>query len=159
MRLFILLVLGVIVAAIVYVRLAPDDTASVHIQAEPRVPGNYPTSGRFLAVRQITAAPEDVLRAIMQAAMDSDRTKALAGSVDDGVVTFVTRSKLMGFPDYTTVSIIQVDTVENAGPLLMIDARSRYGQNDLGVNKARVTGLLDALGPLTVPLATTSSAQ
>jgi uncharacterized protein (DUF1499 family) len=159
MRLFVLLVLGVIVAVIVYVRLAPDNTAGVHIQAEPRGPGDYPTSVRFLAVRQITAAPEDVLRAITQAAMDRDRTKALAGTVDDGMVTFVTRSKLMGFPDYTTVSIIPADTVDNAGPLVMIDARLRYGKNDLGVNKARVASLLDALGPLTVPLDSDSTAQ
>ena len=159
MRLFVLLVLGVIVAAMVYVRLAPDDVAGVHIQADPREPGDYPTAVRFLAVRQITAAPEDVLRAITQVAMDGERTKALAGTVDDGIVTFVTRSKVMGFPDYTTVSIIPADTVDNAGPLVMIDARLRYGKNDLGVNMARVTGWLDALGPLTVSLDSATSAQ
>lgn len=152
MRMIMLLALGVIVAAFVYVRLAPHDAAAVHVQAEPRAPGDYPAAGGFIAVRQITASPEDVLQALTQVAMETDRTVALMGTVDAGMVTFVTRSKVMGFPDYTTVSIIPAGTIDNAGSLLMIEGRLRYGKSDLGVNKARIEGWLAALGPLAVSM-------
>ena len=159
MRMIVLLVLGVIVAAIVYVRLAPHNTQAVHVQTEPRGAGDYPSEGGFMAVRQITAPPADVLQALTQVAMATDRTEPLAGTVDDGMVTFVTRSKVMGFPDYTTVSIIPAQAVDNDGPLLVINGRLRYGKSDLGVNKARIEGWLAALGPLTVPLDQDTSAQ
>lgn len=154
MRTIILLAIGIFVALIVYVRLAPNDAGTVHVQAQVRGPGDYPSADGFIAVRQITAAPSDVLKVIAQAAMDTDRTTVLAGTVDDGMITFVTRSKVVGFPDYTTVSIIpsETDGLDNAGPLLMINARLRYGKSDMGVNKRRVQSWLSALGPLAVSL-------
>ena len=154
MRTIFLLAIGIFVALIVYVRLAPNDADSVHVQAQVRGPGDYPSAGGFTAVRQITAAPADVLTVITQAAMDTDRTTVLDGTVEGGMITFVTRSKVVGFPDYTTVSIIPAgaDGLDNEGPLLMINARLRYGQSDMGVNKRRVLGWLSALGPLTVAI-------
>ena len=56
---------------------------------------------------------------------------------DDGQVTYVTRSKWMGFPDYTTV--------RNSEEVLELWARSRFGQSDLGVNRARVEDWLQRL--------------
>lgn len=159
MRMVLLLVFGVLVAASVYVRMAPDDIAAIHVTAAPQPVGDYPATGGFTAVRQITAAPDDLLRAVTQAALATDRTQTLAGTVDAGLITFITRSRLFGFPDYTTVSIIPAATVENAGPLLMITARLRYGKSDMGVNQARVDGWLAALGPLVVALDQDISAQ
>ena len=66
---------------------------------------------------------------------------------------------MWGFPDYTTVSILPAGTFDNAGPLLMIDGRLRFGRSDLGVNKARIERWLTALGPLTVPLDSATSEQ
>ena len=162
MRLFVLIIIGVIVAVMVYVRLAPADVDAVHVQAAPRMPDNYPSKGGFIAVREMTAPPEDVLRALASIALRNDRTKTLAGSVDEGIITFVSRSKLFGFPDYTTVSIIPAGTVSRQdgsadgqsqlGALLMIDGHLRYGQSDMGVNKTRIERWLSALGPLTVAL-------
>jgi hypothetical protein len=159
MRLFILIVIGLVVAIMVYVRLAPDDVARVHVQGDPRPAGDYPVAGGFTAVRQITASPADVLQVVAQAAMDDAGTTPLAGTVDEGMMTFISRSKVFGFPDYTTVSIIPPETVENAGPLLMISGHLRYGKFDMGVNNARVERWLSALGPLTVPLDQDTSAQ
>jgi uncharacterized protein (DUF1499 family) len=65
------------------------------------------------------------------------RTQVLAGSVEAGMVTYVTRSRVFGFPDYTTVA--------QRGDDLAIHARLRYGQSDMGVNKARVERWLTAL--------------
>ena len=152
MRFLILAILGIGVAAFVYIRLAPHDITGVHAAAEPRTPGDYDADGGFLIVRQITADPTVVLSGVAQTALAMDRTQVLAGSADEGMITFVTRSKVWGFPDYTTASIIPAETVDNAGPLLMIDGRLRFGKFDLDVNKARINAILAALGPLTVPL-------
>ena len=65
------------------------------------------------------------------------RTEVLEGSVEAGKRTYVTRSQWMGFPDYTTV--MQNEDV------LELHARLRFGQSDLGVNKARVEDWLAQL--------------
>lgn len=159
MRMILTGIIVLIVGFAAYVRLAPIDVAAVHAQAEPRGPGDYSADGGFLVVRQITAAPGAILGGIAQTALAEDRTSILAGSAADGKMTFVTRTKLWGFPDYTTASIIPLGSVDNAGPLLMIDGRLRFGKSDLGVNKARIERWLTALGPLTVPLDSATSEQ
>jgi uncharacterized protein (DUF1499 family) len=68
----------------------------------------------------------------------------LAGSAGEGMITFQTRSQLWGFPDHTTVAV--------QGDLLVIYGRLRFGKSDLGVNRARIAGWLETLGPLTEPL-------
>jgi len=55
-----------------------------------------------------------------------------------------TRSRLWGFPDYTTV----VATEHEGAPVLMIHARLRFGKADLGVNKARVQAWLAQMSDL-----------
>ncbi|MEM9126862.1 MAG: DUF1499 domain-containing protein, partial [Pseudomonadota bacterium] len=69
----------------------------------------------------------------------SARTSVLAGSVSDGLVTYVTRSRLIGFPDYTTA--------QQDGDTLRIHARLRFGRSDFGVNRNRVDTWLAALQP------------
>ena len=53
---------------------------------------------------------------------------------------FVTRSRVMGFPDITQVFV--------RDGVLTIHAHLVFGSSDLGVNKARVLAWLDQLGPL-----------
>lgn len=141
----ILLAIGVVL-----VRLIPVNAAPYHTASTPRDIGDYPATGRFTAVRGLAAAPEDVLRALAAVALQEPRTSLVAGSVEDGIMTFQTRSRLWGFPDFTTVSIIEVGAAPggNTDPLLMIEGRLHYGVDDLGVNKARVQnwrGQLDGL--------------
>ena len=47
------------------------------------------------------------------------------------MITYVTRSALWGFPDYTT-AIAQPD--DRGGTYLILHGRARYGASDLGVN-------------------------
>ena len=54
----------------------------------------------------------------------------LAGSVEEGMVTYITRSAVFGFPDYTTV--------RQRGDELEIYGRLRMGYSDLGVNGKRI---------------------
>uniref|UniRef100_UPI0024B9D19D DUF1499 domain-containing protein n=1 Tax=Marinovum algicola TaxID=42444 RepID=UPI0024B9D19D len=76
--------------------------------------------------------------AVMRA---TPRTEVLAGSLEEGRITYVTRSKLMGYPDYTTLSLTETPQ----GALLEVFSRARYGKSDLGVNRARIEGWLAAL--------------
>ena len=66
------------------------------------------------------------------------RTHVLAGGPDVGLTTYVTRSALWGFPDYTTIA--------QDGDAIVIRAHLRFGQSDMGVNAARVRSWVAALG-------------
>ena len=141
----ILTILAVLTLALMaYVRLAPSSVDRWHRMPESTGPGDYPTEGSFRAERRITSTPHEVLTALEQRALATPRTTLLAGGANEGMITFVTRTRLMGFPDYTTVAV--------HSDLLVIYGRLRFGRSDLGVNRARVLGWLDTLGPLTEPL-------
>lgn len=143
MRILALLVV-LVLALMAYIRLAPTDQARWHQPPARVAPGDYPEDGGFRVERQITAPADEVLAAIEQRALATPRTRLLAGSVDEGMITFVTRSLIMGFPDFTTVTV--------DGDTLVIYGRLRFGRSDMGVNRARIEGWLETLGPLTAPL-------
>lgn len=113
-----------------WIRLAPDDVAGWHQLPEDM--GNADMEGGVMRV-----VPGD-LAALDRVIRAEPRTEVLAGSVESGMVTYVTRSRVFGFPDYTTVA--------QRGDSLAIHARLRYGRSDMGVNKARVERWLAALG-------------
>ncbi len=121
-----------IVALLAYVRLAPSDPARWHVPVAATESADY-TGG---AVRVIQGGPEEmaVLRDI---ALETPRTSLLAGSPEEGLMTFVTRSKWIGFPDYTTVQSVDGQ--------IRIYARLRFGQSDLGVNRARLEAWIGRL--------------
>ena len=74
-------------------------------------------------------------------AIATPRTHRIAGTPDEGRITWETRSLLIGYPDYTTAQV----TGTAAGTRLDILARSRFGASDFGVNAARLTAWLGAL--------------
>lgn len=124
--------LALVVAVMGYIRLAPSDPARWH--RAPQVSGD--TDLPHGVKRRVAAGPEGLARldSIIRA---TPRTKVLAGSVAEGMITYVSRTRWMGFPDYTTV--------QRDGDVLKIYGRLRFGRSDLGVNKARVEGWLAAL--------------
>lgn len=136
----VVLILGLMA----YVRFAPTDMARWHELPDASGPGDTTGQGSFLAVRRISAPAAEVLAMVEQRALATPRTQLMAGSVAEGMITFQTRSLLWGFPDYTTVAV--------QGDLLVIYGRLRFGQSDMGVNKARVESWLETLAPLTEPL-------
>lgn len=122
-------VIVVIAAGLGYIRLAPSDAARWHVL--PGDIGDQTLEGG--AMRRLTgdlAALDAIIRA-------TPRTAVLAGSVAEGMITYVTRSRVFGFPDYTTV--------RQTGDALEIYGRLRFGASDLGVNAARIDGWLEAL--------------
>ncbi len=141
---FLALLFLLILALMAYVRLAPTSKARWHALPDVTEPGDVSEPGGFLAVRRVTAPAAEVLSAIEQRALATPRTTLLKGSVAEGMMTFQTRSLVMGFPDHTTVAV--------KGDLLVIHGRLRFGKSDLGVNRGRVADWLETLGPLTVPL-------
>lgn len=127
---FLLLAIGLGVLA--WIRFAPSDPAVWHV--DPKV-----TADQDLAngVRRRIEGGQAALTALHPIILATPRTEVLAGTVDAGQVTYVTRSQWMGFPDYTTLLV--------KDGVLELWARARFGQSDLGVNKARVERWLEAL--------------
>lgn len=132
MKFALWLFIGLVIAIGAYIRLAPSDPARWHVA--PRAEVNKDLKGGV--VRVVEAGPDGLakLDTIIRAA---PRTSVLAGSVADGMITYVTRTKVFGFPDYTTVQ-------QDEG-ILRINARLRFGRSDFGVNRDRVDGWLAAL--------------
>ena len=144
------LLVFVVAVAAVYVRLAPFDANRFHKPVFPAEAGDYEAMNSFTAIRAITTPVEDIVKTLDTVILETPRTQRMVGLPGMDVITYETRSRVFGFPDYTTVSIIEPGAVGNDGPLLAIRGRARFGASDVGVNKARVLGWLERLGPLTV---------
>jgi uncharacterized protein (DUF1499 family) len=106
---------------------APRGTTSGRANMETLL---YPESPRTLLARFDTIARAH------------PRTSVVAGTLDSLIITYVQRSRFIGFPDYLTVKAVALES----GSALIVYSRSRYGQSDLGVNRARVEAWLAALG-------------
>ncbi|SMP13454.1 DUF1499 domain-containing protein [Shimia sagamensis] len=129
---FLWLVPILAIGFVLYVRLAPSDPARWH--KEPQIAHDSDTEN---SARRLVMSGRDGLARFHQVAVGTPRTTALAGSVEAGMVTYVTRSKTMAYPDYTTAY--------QDGDMLKVYGRSRFGRRDFGVNGARVDGWIDAL--------------
>lgn len=128
--------LAVFIGLLAFIRLAPSDPDRWHVVPNVNADKDFPGGIK----RLITTGP-DGLERLNALALATPRTRVLAGSVDAGMITYVTRSKLIGFPDYTTVQ----QTVQQDGYMLKIYGRLRFGRSDFGVNRARVKVWVDAL--------------
>ena len=117
-----------------FIRLAPSDPAQWHVA--PDVSGDKVFAS---GVTRLVETGPDGLTRLNAIASGRPRTTVLAGSVDQGMITYITRSKLFGFPDYITV--------QQDGDVLKIYARLRFGRSDMGVNAARIQGWINALQP------------
>lgn len=125
------------------VRLAPSDPAEWHVDPAVVAP---PDSPNFHLVRGADAPVFDLGPAALAAAVDrvalaTPRTTRLAGSPEERRMTYLTRSRIIGFPDYTTIAVLPA----GEGATLAAFARARFGRSDFGVNRARLEGWLAAL--------------
>ncbi len=128
--LVVLVVLVVGLAA--WVRLAPSSPDRWH------TPVNGTDSKDFKAgALRVIPGDAQVMVSLDRIILATPRTRLLAGRVAEGRVTYVTRSKLWGFPDYTTVEL-------RDGTIAIL-GRLRFGRSDMGVNRARIEGWLNAL--------------
>lgn len=133
MKTTLALLAGLVVVLGLSVRLAPSDPARWH-KAPPDLPvGDSAGLNSFVAVRQ---GDEANFERLIQIADAAPRTSRLAGTTEEGMITFITRTRLWGFPDYTTIRL--------ESGRLTVYGRARFGQGDMGVNRARVEGWLAA---------------
>ncbi len=141
MKIAFLLIVIAVAALVAYIRLAPSDPARWHIALHPRPADIAAPSPHVVVLRggaYIDVPVADGLLARLDTIiMATPRTVLLAGSVGEGRMTWITRSDLWGFPDYTTAEV---------GPQgLTIYSRLRFGGGDMGVNGARLAGWVAAL--------------
>jgi hypothetical protein len=123
------IILVLVVGGMLYVRLAPTDVARWHQPIEAVADADLDGG----AVR-VVAVDESAWARVDAAARALDRTQPIAGSLTEGRITYRTRSKVIGFPDFTTV--------EYSDGTLKMFARLRFGASDLGVNAKRLERLL-----------------
>ena len=71
------------------------------------------------------------------------RVERVAGTPQEGWLTYVQRTPQLQFPDYISVRFYDLDGTENS--TIAIYSRSRYGYGDQGVNEARITGWLTSI--------------
>jgi hypothetical protein len=138
-------------SGLIYVRAVPSDPAVWHVDPlEARRTGR-PNDFLVLPPGMAGADAESPLfdatlpamaRRLDQMARSQPRVTRLAGSNEAGFITFVARSRLIGFPDYVSVKVMPQPDGRMA---LAIWSRSRFGYSDAGVNRARVEDWLSRL--------------
>jgi hypothetical protein len=138
--------LAAVAAAAVWVRAAPSDPAVWHVDPDLVTErGSYNSflmrDGGDAPALRLNAPPSEVAEQLEATILSTPRTVRLAG--DAGFGTYVTRSALWGFPDYVSVRV----KPDGAGSVVTIFSRARFGQSDLGVNRARVERWLSTLSP------------
>ena len=135
------LALAVAVLAGLYVRLAGSDTDVWHRPISQAEPGDVTTPDGFAAMRAVDDAMATLNR-LDRVILETPRTQRIAGSPDEGRVTYVTRSQVFGFPDYTT---IEAGTGQDE-QWVAVRGRLRFGKFDMGVNRARIEAWLEGAG-------------
>lgn len=137
--------LTVFLAALAYVRLAPADPAVWHVDLAAE--GFDPFGGQVFCItpdNRYGPLAEGALERLATIVQATPRTELVAGSPAEGHMTWVTRSALIGYPDYTTVQLL-------SGPTLCLFGRQRFGYDDWGVNAARIGGWMQTLLGLEEP--------
>ncbi len=136
------LVLVAVVGGLAWIRLAPSDPGQWHV--DMAAPGFVPAGNAHVfcicpgSPVDSGADPAALLARLDAIAVATPRTLRLAGSAEEGRITWVTRSALMGYPDYTTAQVMP-------GAGLCVMGRQRFGSEDLGVNAARIGGWMQEL--------------
>ena len=147
MRVLALLFVAAMAIALVYARLAPSDPATWNI--DPTDPAIKPGPKGYLLRANgdapapvFDAAPGILLEVLEDIALMSPGTERLAGDPLRRQITFLSRSAVLGLPDYTTVQAVAI----GARTSLVIYARSRFLPVGKSAHRARVDSWLTALG-------------
>ncbi len=132
MRILKIVVLLVVIGLGLYVRLAPSDVGKWHA-----MPDDVDHRDLKHGAMRVVEIEEGGLQRLHVIVVSTARTKVLAGTAEEGMVTYITRSRVFGFPDYTTV--------RKRPQRIEIFGRLRFGHSDFGVNATRIDTWLNAL--------------
>lgn len=124
------------ISAAVWLRSVPMPVEVWHVDPASVTP---PSSPNFVlrvgddAPRLSGSIPEVAAR--LDAIATAEGAQMIAGDLAEGFVTYVARSRILGFPDAVSIRL------HEDGNEVRVDifSRSRFGYSDLGVNDARVT--------------------
>ena len=136
MQTTLILVLLVVVGGLGWVRFAPTNIDDWHI--DPAIANDPEPRGFRMIGREaprLAGDPNIVLEALLKVAREEPRVRRLDGSIDEGMITFVARSKWIGFRDYLTFKAV----AESGQTKLSAISRARYDVgSDWGVNRERL---------------------
>ena len=132
MKVFFWMIIAVAIGGLAYIRLAPSDPSVWH--TDPQVLSDQDLRD---GVRRRFEGDEAMMAQLERIILSTPRTEKLAGSVEEGRVTYITRSKWMGFPDYTTVQLVDGQ--------IRLFARLKFGRSDFGVNRLRLESWISQL--------------
>lgn len=147
-------ILAVTAYGVFHVRTVSHDPAVWHVDPRTVPPSDTPNSYR-VARKDLTEFPVDIEPPVYELTaeklaeafdafvMGQPRVERVAGSVQEGWLTYVQRTEALRFPDYITVQFY--DLGDTGTSTLAIYSRSRFGHGDMGVNAARVTSWLSAI--------------
>lgn len=151
MRFLLLLLLPI--ALLLYIRLSPMSAERWHVDPlvaeRPTTPNAYllRDDGGDAPALILQASPARVAESLEQILANTPRVTRLAGSASQGWVTYVQRSRIMGYPDAISIRLTPVGD----GTRVDIFSRSRFGYGDGGVNAARVTRWMTRLEAALTP--------
>lgn len=136
MQTTLIVLLVIIIGGLGWIRFAPTDIDEWHIDpaiANDPGPRGYRLIGR--EAPRLQGDPDTVLEALLAVARAEPRVRRLDGSVDEGMVTFVARTKWIGFRDYLTFKAVS----EGNETKLSAISRARYDiGSDWGTNQERL---------------------
>ncbi|EKE45811.1 hypothetical protein OCGS_0037 [Oceaniovalibus guishaninsula JLT2003] len=116
-----------------WARSVPVPAATYHAKRDLAGPGDYPSAGGLAVMRDV-ADPKAAMGDLDARIRATRRTVPLAGSVAEGHASYVTRSRIFGFPDVTNM------WVEDGR--LALSGHLVVGKSDMGVNADRLRGWL-----------------
>ena len=138
------LILILAVSAAVYFRLVSMPVAVWHVDPAGAAPLDSPNFElRQGAEAPLIPAPIAEVAARLDAVAAEEGAQVIAGAASEGFVTYVARSRLMGYPDAISIRL----TEDGDATRVDIFSRSRFGYSDMGVNAARVARWIDAATP------------
>lgn len=136
-----------------YVSNVPHEPAVWHVDplTEPSspTPNSYRVAPPNLTDEQVDrvapvylANPSLMAKAFDDFVLSRLKVKRIAGSPEEGWMTYVQKSPKLNLPDYISVKFIDLTGGRST---VAIYSRSRFGHGDMGVNEARVSSWMTAL--------------
>lgn len=142
MKFTVALLIVLALGGLAWVRLAPSDPGRWHVNPlTARDPGTQNFARIPPGEIVTTEDPATLALRIDAALLAMPRVTRLAGEPEGGFVTYVARSRVLGFPDYVTVRTLAADR----GATFAALSRARFGRSDFGVNAVRLAALRAAL--------------
>lgn len=128
-----------------YVRFAKPNVSNWHI--DPELVSQNDLRNSFLNNSKSSnffyySIPVKELYIKLHKIFEADKCQRVSGDINEGLITFVCRSKFFGFPDYVSISFREHKKGMSS---LSVYSRSRFGLYDFGKNKKRVTKWLKQL--------------